>query len=440
MGNRLKKKAKILFSKIVNNQDQSEIIKKSSSFLLFRFIGILAGYLFTYIIAKNYGAAVNGLVALSFTVFLIVSVVGRLGVDANIIKYFSIESNWKNNSSIFYTVLLKSIIFSILLATFVYIFREFIAVNIFNKPQLEPYFLWITLAIPFWVIVINCSCLLRAKKLNNWFAFLNNPGRFLFTLFFMALLSLLSTSELNAIKAHFYGILVLSAIGFIICVKQIGPVSLKSTDKTWNFLKDAFPMMISTSLIIVLGWMDTLVLGVYETDNIVGIYNVALKITAIIALALEAISSILAPKIASLYYEKEYEKLSSLIKFSTRTIFISSLVITIVLFLFHKSILNFFGEEFTLGSSAFLILCLAPLIAAFSGSIGIILQMIGKQKIHQNFVFIAFVINLIMNFILVPKYGMNGAAITTVVSMFVWNFLGVWYLKTRHNLKSYFNF
>src|SRR5690606_33733065 len=107
MGNRLKKKAKILFSKIVNNQDQSEIIKKSSSFLLFRFIGILAGYLFTYIIAKNYGAAVNGLVALSFTVFLIVSVVGRLGVDANIIKYFSIESNWKNNSSIFYTVLLK---------------------------------------------------------------------------------------------------------------------------------------------------------------------------------------------------------------------------------------------------------------------------------------------------------------------------------------------
>lgn len=430
------------YNKLSKDKDQREILKKGGAFLFLRFVGIFAGYLFTFIIAKYYGASVNGLVALSFTLFLIISVIGRLGLDANLVKYYSIEKNQKGNPGLFYNVLSKALIFSLLLSGILYYFKEFISTQIFNKPQLEPFLLWTALAITPWVIIIICSGYLRALRLNNFFAFFNNPGRFVFSLAFLFLFTSLGKNELDPIKSHFFGLATLSIFALSYTAFRTPKITLLSNEKPILFFKDSFPMMISTTIIILLGWTDTLFLGVYETEEVLGVYNVALKISAVVALILEAVSSILAPKIASLYQNinSEKEKFESIVRYSTKLIFISSFSISLVLIIFHKTFLSFFGEEFLIGTPFFLILIIGPLICAFCGSIGVILQMIGKQKVHQNFVLIAFVFNLTLNYILTPKFGGVGAAISTVISVFVWNILGAWYLKSKLNITSYFTF
>lgn len=420
-----------------SDQDQKEIIKKGIFFMGFRATGILGGYLFTLYITNNYGASLNGLVVLSFSIFMFATIIGRLGIDVNLIKFYSTEKNWEENPGLFYRVLLKSFLFSSFLVAILYLSRDFVIINLFDKPQLKPYYFWAILSIPGWVITMLCAGALRAKGYNNWFAFFINTGRFSLAFIFVCILGWIEMNPINVMIAHLYGIYVLTLIALIVTVKKFKRVSFKSEINSWAFLKESFPMMLSSTIMIFLGWMDTFILGIYETDESIGIYNVALKLALVTSFSIEAINSSLAPKIANLYLNDLREKFLNLVKFSTRLNFILTLLIVTVLVIFNQWFLGIFGEEFKAGSIALIILCSIHLINSSVGSVGIIMQMTGKQKQYQYIAIISLCINLLLNFILIPKYGINGAAIATAVSLSVWNVSGCVYLKRKENIKTY---
>lgn len=424
---------------LLKDSDTKEILEKGFSFVVFRLGGLLAGYVFTFLIARIYGASINGLVALGFSLFMFTSIFGRLGADINLVRFYASESNWMENEGLFYRVLLKSFAISCILAGILYLFKGFFASTLFNKPQLEPYVVWVAITIPLWNIAMVCAGLLRAKQKNNWFAFLNSPGRFLFSLLAFLVLWAIVDNPINAIKAHFYGVLVLALLALVVSVKTMNGLSLKSKANSWSFLKEAFPMMLSATMIIFLGWMDTFVLGIYETDSVVGIYSVALKIAALTSLSLQAINSILAPKVAKNYQEGNTQQFKKLIRFSTHLNFYITVCVVSIIIVFHGSILALFGNEFVSGSTILVFLCIGQLINSLSGSVGLILQMTGHQKVYQNIILMALVINLILNFVLTPIYGAIGAATATVVSIASWNIAGAVYMKIKMDVESYFN-
>lgn len=403
----------------------------------FRGVGILGGYLFTLYITNNYGADLNGLVVLSFSIFMFATIIGRLGIDVNLIKFYSTEGNWEEDPGVFYRVLLKSLFFSSLLVFILYLARDFLVIDLFKKPQLSPYYFWAIVAIPGWVITMLCAGALRARGFNNWFAFFNNTGRFSFAFIFVCLLGWIEMKPINILIAHFFGIYLLTMIALIVIVKKFKKISFRSTTNTWAFLKESFPMMLSSTIMIFLGWMDTFILGVYETDESIGIYNVALKLALVTSFSIEAINSSLAPKIANAYVNNLKEKFLGLIKFSTRLNFSLTVLIVMVLLVFNQWFLGMFGEEFKAGSMALIILCAIHLINSAVGSVGIIMQMTGKQKQYQYIAIISLGINLLLNFILIPRYGINGAAIATAISLSVWNVSGCVYLKRKENIRTY---
>jgi len=65
--------------------------------------------------------------------------------------------------------------------------------------------------------------------------------------------------------------------------------------------------------------------------------------------------------------------------------------------------------------------------------------MIGKQKIFSRIMLIALVINILLNFLLIKPFGINGAAIATSLSLIIWNVSCVVYLKLKLNLKSFYH-
>jgi len=65
------------------------------------------------------------------------------------------------------------------------------------------------------------------------------------------------------------------------------------------------------------------------------------------------------------------------------------------------------------------------------------MQMTGKQKQYQYIAIISLILNLTLNFILIPKYGINGAAIATAISLLVWNMSGCIYLKSKENIETH---
>src|SRR5690606_38857027 len=94
------------------DSDSTEMHADSISVLVLRSGVMFVWYLFTFFIARFYGASVYGLVALRFVLFLVFSIFGRLGLDINLVKFYSKDYNWKSSPGLFYKVLLKTFVFS----------------------------------------------------------------------------------------------------------------------------------------------------------------------------------------------------------------------------------------------------------------------------------------------------------------------------------------
>ena len=424
--------------KTLDNTNYQEILSKGLSFMLLRLLGAFIGYSFILYITNTYGSDVYGLVAICFSMFMIISVFGRLGLDTNIVRFFSSEKN-DDETMLFFRSIFKSIIVSSLFALLIYYFREQLVLKIYQnpKPKLVLYLPWVLAAIPLWNIAMICASYLRAKKMTRLFAFLENPSRFLFSFIFLIAFFLISDNPKIIVKAHFFGVLITALISVIFVLRKIKKLSFHSTVNSWKFTKQALPMLFSSAMLILLGLVDTQIMGVFESGSDIGIYNVSLKIAALTGLSLQAVNSILAPKIAKSYVENNNEYIE-VIKFSTKLIFLMSTCIVTVIFLCRKFLLGLFGEIFIEGETILIIFCVGQIINSLSGSVGVILQMIGKQKVYQNFVLVALVINVVLTFILTPSYGGVGAAVSTVISMAFWNVGSAIYLKQKMNITSYY--
>ena len=400
--------------------------------------GLLAGYLFTYLITVNYGANIFGLLSLCFSIFLFLGILGRIGVDINLVKQYAEEKNF-SDKGLFYRVVLKSFILATVLSVLLIIFKDVLVIALFKKPELQPYIFWTALAIPFWTLTLVCAGLLRARKKNKWFAFLNIPGRFTMALIALLIFFLIEDAPIIVIKAHFYGVMFLGLLAFIRCILLLEGITFRSEVNSWKFLKGSIPMMLSSTILVVLGWMDTFVLGIYESGDQIGIYNVAIKIAGLASFTFLAINSILAPKLAEMYSGRNLNSFASLVRFSALLNGALSIVIVIGILVFHDWLLKIFGPEFSAGDTVLFILCFGQLITALTGSVGVILQMTGHQVIYQNIMIIALIVNVILNFVLIPLYGPVGAAIATISSIICWNVIGAIYIKVKLNISSYFN-
>ena len=114
---------------------------------------------------------------------------------------------------------------------------------------------------------------------------------------------------------------------------------------------------------------------------------------------------------------------------STKTIFWVSAPILLLLILFPSTILSMFGDEFKLAAMCLIILSIGKMFSAISGSVGTFLQMVGRQKIFQNILLVAALINIVLNSLLIPKYGIEGAAVASTASGVFWNLLMIIYIK-----------
>ena len=78
------------------------------------------------------------------------------------------------------------------------------------------------------------------------------------------------------------------------------------------------------------------------------------------------------------------------------------------------------------------ILIVGQMMNAFAGSVGYLLNMTGGQKIMRNIAGIAALLNIVLNTLLIPSYGINGAAYASAISLASWNVLAVIYIKQHY--------
>ena len=169
--------------------------------------------------------------------------------------------------------------------------------------------------------------------------------------------------------------------------------------------------------------IDNAMINYFEGPKEVSLLSIATNISNIVGFALTSINVFLAPKISNLYQKSNTKELQKILTFVAKINLIFGVMITLVIIFFGKMVLNLYGNEMTASYPLILILMVGQLFHVFCGSVTYLMIMTKLEKIAAKIMIGSALINIIMNIIFIPSYGLIGCAIATSVSIIIYNFL-----------------
>ena len=162
----------------------------------------------------------------------------------------------------------------------------------------------------------------------------------------------------------------------------------------------------------------------------VGIYFAAGKTMALIMFVHYAVGSAVAHKFAALNARGDKDGLRAFVKDAVNWTFWSSLAGALLILALGKPLLSLFGPQFNAGYPVMFILVVGLLFRSAMGPVEYLLNMLGEQARCATVLGAAAVLNIALNFALVPAFGLVGAATATAVSLVaaaVMNAIVVWH-------------
>lgn len=428
--------------KIRSDFHLKEMINGASSNFIIQIFGILLGYLVVFLISHFYGAKGLGIFTLTFAVVNIFVLVGKAGFDTSIVKFISenIDSKQISIKEIYLLIMKLSIPVNFILILIMIVFSPYIAHYIFNDKNLTPYFQVMSLVIlPISLRSINANALRGLKKIKIY-SLLQNVFIHLFFIIGILIVNIFTNTIEYLILSYVFSawlVFIISSTSWYKNMKKYTTAG-RTKNSIKNILKVSIPMLLTSSLMLVITWTDSIMLGIFCSEIEVGLYSIAMKIATSSLIILMAFSSILAPKIAQAYGNSDLTLLRSLIQKTNKLIIAISLPVIVILIIITPYLLSFFGEEFKVAYSAFSILMVGMTWKVVFGVSEYILQMTNKQRDVAKYSVIGIIINIFLNIYLIPKFGINGAAMASVISIICMQILFFKKVKNDFGISSVF--
>ncbi|MBI5355644.1 MAG: flippase [Candidatus Aenigmarchaeota archaeon] len=213
---------------------------------------------------------------------------------------------------------------------------------------------------------------------------------------------------------------------------------LLSLSGKWSFdkkiaasiLSYSWPLALSAFLLSVVIQLDTIMLGHFLSERDVGLYNAALPTAQIVIMVPAALGSLLLSTMTALYTSGKKKETESIYKSVTKWLFAFTVPITLLLVMFSREImLVFFGIDYIDGSLPLRILAVGIMVSGVFYPSNDIINMLKKTKTQLYAAASSLAITVALNYILIPKFGLSGAAAATSFSLI---FLSLFLLFFSH--------
>ncbi|MGQ4892560.1 MAG: flippase [Candidatus Njordarchaeia archaeon] len=200
---------------------------------------------------------------------------------------------------------------------------------------------------------------------------------------------------------------------------------------TWKFLKpkievdlsfwksvvrEAWPFALTSVLVSIYYWMDSVMLSYMKGNEVVGWYNAAYRIV-LVALVVPQIYVVSIFPSLSRYYISKKEGFNEVSRRSLKYMLVLSISIsTLVTILAKEIILLIYGTEYSPSSSALRVL-IWTIVFAFQNSVFYhVISSMNQQKIVSKISAIGALVNLLLNLLLIPEYSFLGAGVATLIT------------------------
>jgi O-antigen/teichoic acid export membrane protein len=184
---------------------------------------------------------------------------------------------------------------------------------------------------------------------------------------------------------------------------------------TW--IKTSLPIFLVDSFFILLTYVDILILQLFVGPAEVAVYYAATKTLVLISFVYFAVAAASAHRFSQYHVAGETEKLARFVSDTIRWTFWPSLALAIGLLAVGKPLLSLFGPGFTEGYPLIFVLVIGLLARASVGPSERLLNMVGQQTACALIYACAFATNLVLCLILIPRFGLVGAAASTATAI-----------------------
>ncbi|MFB9808956.1 flippase [Haladaptatus pallidirubidus] len=201
------------------------------------------------------------------------------------------------------------------------------------------------------------------------------------------------------------------------------PPQKTTIQKLWSF---SWPLAISSSFVLFLSNLDVIMIGVFLNSESVGQYRAIQPLRQITLFVLSSVTFLYLPLATEHYENSDDSGLISLYRYSSKWISSITLPIVLVTGLYSDSvIINLFGRSYLPASSALTVLIFGYFLRVIVGPTGTTLKAINKSRVELISAMSGVIVNFIVNLLLIPKYGIIGAAIGTVLGYAVFNLVEI---------------
>ena len=408
-------------------------IVKGAGFVL---VGTLIGRTFGYgsrLIIARLGASDYGMVALGFAVMSIAVTLSMVGIQSGIVRYVSFYKGKEDKGRIKGTIIsaLKiTLPLSFILAFILFWYASWISIHVFHDANLTSILKIFAVGVPFFVLAQNLLSATVGFQDMRYRVYTEKIFQEALKLVAIVILLLLGFGVVGAAWGWVLAIIVMPFIAFYFLEKKVFPIlntKVKAVSVDKELFAFSFPLLFAGIAGMIMGWTDTLMLGYFCSSADVGIYNAALPTAQLIRGIPAAFAVIFFPVVSELYARNKMEDLRRTYSVVTKWMLALISPIFLLVLLFPEQIIKIlFGAEYVAGATALSILVFGFMIYAAIGPSSEILQTYGKTKTVMMANYIGAAINFGLNFLLIPIYGVNGAAVATGFSLallYILNFL-----------------
>lgn len=395
---------------------------------------------FSIVVARILGAEQYGLYTLGLTIVPILSMLSLLGLQTGVVAFLPPAIREKDEAKIWGIVQVSAGIPALLSVTFgvlLFLLAEPIATLAFHEPRLVLLLRIVSISIPLDAIGFICYQTIISYKKPEYSVIANNlvlpSAKLVFTLVFLAL----GLGVAGVISAHVLAS-ALALLLIIIFVFRLLPGKAyfqQAKRNTKELLRYSLPVHLGWVFNIIRGTLETIVLGIVGLTAGVGIFSVAQRLSSLGTLFFLSVGNIATPIVTDFYSRGEMAQLKKLYQTTTKWVVTFNFPLFLTFVIFSKELLSIFGADFTLGSTALVIMAVGNLVYTGTG-IGInILDMTNHTKYNSANSAFLIVVTIISDLLLIPRWGVLGAAAASSLSTVIVNivcFVEVYVLLKMH--------
>lgn len=366
---------------------------------------------------------------------------GVTSVTAKFFPYFRNES--KKHHGYFGFMLLFPLVGTLFCGILVYVFKDAIIHQYIDQSLLFTRFF--DLLLPFAIIIsvnmaLNAYCASLFKTTFTTF-FEGVAVRILFIL--LLIVYYFQWINLSQFMNLFVAIYFIQVISVVIYIYNVDTPSLKidrahlGSIGVGKLLRFGLLLTVTGFSSISLRHLDTIMIGKYMNLEYVGIFAVSAFIALVIEIPLSSLERITHFKVSQAWANKDIQEIKSIYYQSVKYLMLIGGVMMIGIIANIHDLLSLLPEIYHKGATVAIIACVGGFLNIATGVNTSILFTSDKYIYGSYLLFFLFVLAFVLNIVLIPRYGIEGAAFATALSSFIYNTLKYFIIWKNFKMQPY---